>query len=100
MQLSVSLIAVLSQVIMPRADLPGLVAAFELMVMTAAIENHIRKNETFKIFSSIQTSKNLGMQLLDDHLHQLFREGRINEEQMFLKAQNPKDIRIKMGREA
>jgi len=98
-QLSVSLIAVLSQVIMPRSDTPGLIAAFELMIMTSAIENHIRKNETFKIFSSIQTSKNLGMQLLDDHLHFLFKEGRINEEQMFLKAQNPKDIRIKMGRE-
>jgi twitching motility protein PilT len=96
-QLSVSLISVLSQVIMPRADRPGLQAAFELMIMTSAIENHIRKNETFKIISSIQTSKNLGMQLLDDHLFELYRQGRIDEAQMFLKAQNPKDLRNKLG---
>jgi len=96
-QLSVSMIGVLSQVIMPRADKPGLIAAFEFMLMTSAIENHIRKNETFKIFSSIQTSKNLGMQLLDDHLFELYKAGKINEEQMFLKAQNPKDIKMKMG---
>jgi twitching motility protein PilT len=96
-QLSVSLIGVVSQVIMPRADQPGLQAAFELMIMTSAIENHIRKNETFKIFSTIQTSKNLGMQLLDDHLYELYREGRIDEEQMLRKAQNAKDIRQKLG---
>ena len=96
-QLSVSLIAVLSQVIMPRVDQPGLQAAFELMIMTSAIENHIRKNETFKIYSAIQTAKGLGMQLLDDHLYELFRAGRIDENTMLMKAQNPRDLRQKIG---
>ncbi len=96
-QLSVSLLGVLSQVIMPREDRDGLVAAFELMLMTAAVENHIRKNETFKIYSTIQTSKNLGMQLLDDHLLQLYQDGVIGEQQLFGKAQNPKDIKQRLG---
>ncbi|MBN2490092.1 MAG: PilT/PilU family type 4a pilus ATPase [Planctomycetes bacterium] len=96
-QLSVSLVGVISQVIMPRADRPGLQAAFELMVMTSAIENHIRKNETFKIISSIQTSKNLGMQMLDDHLYELYTQGRINEEYLLLRAQSPRDLRTKLG---
>jgi len=96
-QLSVSLIGVVSQVIMPRADRPGLQAAFELMIMTSAIENHIRKNETFKILSTIQTSKNLGMQLLDDHLYEVYRAGRINEQDMLRRAQNPGDIKKRMA---
>ena len=36
-----------------------ILAGFEIMVMTPAIENHIRKNETFKIPSAIQTGKRL-----------------------------------------
>src|SRR5712691_4008228 len=52
-QLSVSVIGVISQMLMPRADGKGVVAAFEVMVMTPATENHIRKNETFKINSTI-----------------------------------------------
>jgi twitching motility protein PilT len=60
-QLSVAILAVISQVLMPRADGQGVVAAFEIMIMTPAIENHIRKKETFKIPSTIQTSRQLGM---------------------------------------
>jgi twitching motility protein PilT len=95
-QLSVSMIAVLSQVLMPKVTGDGLIAGFEVMVMTNAIENHIRKNETFKITSAIQTSRNLGMVLLDDFLWNLFREGKISEEELMLKCQNPRQIREKM----
>jgi twitching motility protein PilT len=95
-QLSVSVIAVISQVIMPRADNDGLIAGFEVMVMTSAIENHIRKNETFKITSSIQTSRNLGMVLMDDFLWGLWRDGKITQEEMFLKCQNPRTLREKL----
>ncbi len=79
-QLSVSLIAVLSQVLLPRADGPGRVAAFELMLRSSAIENLIRKNETFKIPSVIQTSKAHGMVLLDDSLAGLVASGAVAAE--------------------
>ena len=96
-QLSVSLIGVLSQVLLPRADRPGRVAAFELMVMTPAIENHIRKNETFKIPSVLQTSRRMGMTLLDDHLTELYREGVIDRETALLAAQSRRDLETKLG---
>jgi len=76
-QLAVSIIAVISQVLIPRADTKGRVAAFEIMIMNSAIENHIRKGETFKIPSAIQTSRRLGMTQLDDHLLRLVAEGKI-----------------------
>src|SRR5262245_32850270 len=96
-QLSVSLIAVISQVLMPRADKPGVVAAFEIMVMTPAIENHIRKNETFKITSAIQTSKRLGMVLLDEHLLELHQKGKISRESAMIFAQDKNELALKMG---
>ena len=79
-QLAVSLIGVLSQVLLPKKGGAGRVAAFELMVMNSAIENHIRKNETFKITSVLQTSRRSGMVLLDDYLLELYKEGVIDAE--------------------
>ncbi|MEM8883977.1 MAG: type IV pilus twitching motility protein PilT [Planctomycetota bacterium] len=95
-QLSVSILAVVSQVLMARADKPGVIAGFEVMIMSPAIENHIRKAETFKIPSTIQTSKNVGMFLLDDHLIQLVREGKITRETAMRKSQNPRGVAQKL----
>jgi twitching motility protein PilT len=95
-QLSVSILAVVSQVLMGRDDTPGVIAGFEVMIMSPAIENHVRKAETFKIPSTIQTSKNLGMFLLDDHLLQLCREGKIELETALTRAQNPRILKDKL----
>jgi len=92
-QLSVSIISVISQVIMPRKDKPGRIAAFEIMFMTPAIENHIRKSETFKITSVIQTNRNRGMILLDEHLLNHYKEGRITDTEALLKAQVPAELK-------
>jgi twitching motility protein PilT len=95
-QLSVSMIAVISQVLMPRADKPGRVAGFEIMIMNSAIENHIRKNESFKITSAIQTNAKKGMILLDDHLWGIYREGRIDKDELVQKSQNPVEMLKKL----
>jgi twitching motility protein PilT len=99
-QLSVALLAVISQVIMPRADKPGLIAGFEVMIMTPAIENLVRKNETFKIKSTLQTSRNLGMVQLDDYLWEKYKEGKISKESMLQKSQEPKEVQRKLDFEA
>ncbi|NJN14311.1 MAG: type IV pilus twitching motility protein PilT [Planctomycetes bacterium] len=95
-QLSVSILAVISQVLMPRSDKPGVIAGFEVMIMSPAIENHIRKAETFKIPSTIQTSKNVGMFLLDDHLCQLVKEGKISKETAYSRTANPRGLKDKL----
>ncbi len=96
-QLALSIVAVLSQVLIPRVDREGVVAAFEFMVNTPAIENHIRKGETFKILSDIQTGKKRGMRLLDDHLLELLRGGRISRESALGLAQNPGEMAERLG---
>ena len=95
-QLSVSILAVISQVLMGRSDKPGVIAGFEVMIMTPAIENHIRKAETFKIPSTIQTSKNVGMFLMDDHLEDLVQEKKIDKETAYTYCQNPRTLKQKL----
>jgi len=97
-QLSTSLICVLSQVLMGRIDTPGLVAGYEFLVVTPAIANLIRDNKTFRIDSSIQTGKRFGMQLLDDHLWTLYTRGMISAEEMVDKSKNPSDLTDKVHR--
>ena len=88
-QLSGNLMAVLSQVLCPLATGRGRIAAYEFMVVTPAISNLIRENKTYRIDSSIQTGRKLGMQLLDEHLWQLYEVGRISLEEMLDKARQP-----------
>ncbi len=88
-QLSSNLLAVLSQALLPLATGKGRVAAYEFMVVTPAIANLIRENKTYRIDSSIQTGKKLGMQLLDEHLWQLYDNGKIGLDEMLDNSRQP-----------
>jgi twitching motility protein PilT len=90
--LSEALIAVLCQALIPRVDVRGMIAAFEFLYVTNAISNLVRENKTFRIPSSIQTGKKLGMQLLDDHLFQLCRDGKISEVDARDCSQSPNEM--------
>lgn len=90
--MSEALIAVISQQLLPRADVRGMMAAYEFLYVTNAVSNLIRENKTFRIPSAIQTGKKLGMQLLDDHLFYLFTEGKIAEEHTIERSQVPADM--------
>jgi twitching motility protein PilT len=94
-QLSANLIAVLSQALCPLATGRGRVAAYEFMIVTPAIANLIRENKTYRIDSSIQTGKKLGMQLLDEHLWQLYDTGKITLEEMLDKGRAPGSLQEK-----
>lgn len=97
-QLSVGLMAVLSQQLLGRIDRKGRVAAYEFLVVTPAIANMIRENKTFRIDSAIQTGRKYGMQLLDDHLWDLFSRGVISAEDMIDKAKSPQVLVEKVHR--
>ena len=95
-QLSTSIIAILSQALLPKIG-GGRVAAYEMLVVTPAIANLIRENKTFRINSSIQTGHKLGMQLLDDHLFKLWRDGIVDEKEILIKANQPEDLAAKVA---
>jgi len=98
-QLAATLLAVLSQQLCPRCDMPGRTAAFEFLYCTPATTNLIRKNETFRIESVIQTGRKWGMQLLDESLLGLYHRGVIDLETVMEKANRPSEIEEKLSAE-
>jgi twitching motility protein PilT len=95
-QLSTALIGVLSQALLPRKP-EGLVAAYEMMVVTPAIQNLIRENKTYRIDSSIQTGRKHGMFLLDESLFKLWRDTLIDKEEALMRAAKPTDLAAKIA---
>jgi twitching motility protein PilT len=75
LQMSLSLRAVVSQTLLPRADSRGRVAAFEVMVGTTAIRNLIRDGKTHQIDSTIETGSMYGMFTLAQDIRRLANEG-------------------------
>lgn len=96
-QLSVSIIGILSQALLPRKP-KGLVAAYELLVVTPAIANLIREAKTYRINSSIQTGRKFGMQLLDDALFNLWKNGLCEETDIVMKSNQPGELKARIER--
>lgn len=91
-QLAATLVAVISQTLLPRLDGKGRICAFEIMIATPAIRNLIRENKTYQITSEIQTGMKYGMKALDDHLKELYQAGIISYDEMLEAASDPRDL--------
>lgn len=96
MQLSVTLIASISQALLGRASGKGRVAAYEIMIMTPAIANLIRERKTNRILSNIQTGGKLGMITMDQFLYNLYSRGIITPEDCIERAHEPDEMRKKI----
>ncbi|MBN1591194.1 MAG: type IV pilus twitching motility protein PilT [Pirellulales bacterium] len=96
-QLSVAMIGVVSQALLPKIG-GGRIAAYEMLVITPAIANLIRENKTFRITSSIQTGAKLGMQLLDDHMYDIWKRGIVTKEEILAKANMVEALAAKIAR--
>ena len=95
-QLSTSIIGILSQALLPKKP-KGLVAAYELLVVTPAIANLIREAKTYRINSAIQTGRKYGMQLLDDALFNLWRTGLCEETDVVVRSNQPGELKAKIA---
>jgi twitching motility protein PilT len=95
-QLSTALIGVLSQALLPKKP-EGVIAAYEMMVVTDAIQNLIRENKVYRIDSSIQTGRKYGMFLLDDSLFNLWKMGLCDKEECLLRAKKPHELAAKIA---
>ncbi len=95
-QLSTALIGILSQTLLPKKP-EGLIAAYEMLVITPAIQNLIRENKTYRIDSSIQTGRQHGMFLLDDSLFKLWKNGLVEKEEVLMRSSKPADLAAKIA---
>lgn len=107
-QLSNSLVAVISQTLMPRAaakvgassQMRGGCVACEIMCNTPAIANLIREAKTAQVYSAIQMGANVGMQTLESALATLVKGGLINYQDAIVKTSRPDDFNRLVGPQA
>ena len=96
-QLGGNLICVLSQLLLPKKDGKGRVAAYEIMVGTTAIQHMIRDKKTYSIHSAIQTGQQAGMMTLDSSLWDRYSRGLIDRNELLRAAEKPEEILEKLG---
>jgi twitching motility protein PilT len=89
-QLSTSLMAVVSQSLVKPVHRPGRVALFEVMMANAAVRNLIRENKTHQLPSVLQTGKNEGMITMGDAAKAAVEKGLLTRQQAIAVANDPK----------
>jgi twitching motility protein PilU len=96
LQLSLNLIGVLSQRLVPRLDGEGMILALELMLVTPHIRELIRKGQMPQLRSAIQAGAQNGMQTFDQAVYNLIQERLIETEVGMQYADSPNDLRLRL----
>lgn len=77
-QLSASLVAVICQRLLPRANGPGRRVAAEILIATDGVRTTIREARTHQLRNLMLTGRQAGMQTLEHHLSELLAERQID----------------------
>ena len=79
-QLASTLLGVVSQILLPKKDGTGRVAACEILIANVAVRNNVRAGKVDAIYQTLQTASSEGMQTMDQSLIKLCRDGPIDYE--------------------
>jgi twitching motility protein PilT len=91
-QLSMALLAVIAQVLLPKRG-GGRVAAQEIMIVTPAISNLIRENKIQQIYSQMQVGQHTtGMQTMNQALFNLVKKGLVDKETALAYSTKPEEL--------
>ncbi|MBU2613778.1 Flp pilus assembly complex ATPase component TadA, partial [Patescibacteria group bacterium] len=97
-QLAVTLMGVVTQLLLPRADGAGRIAAREVMVATPAVMNLIREGKTHMLYGAIDTGAKSGMVSMDQALASLVKQGLISLDEAAKRAHSVKSLEQLTGR--
>jgi twitching motility protein PilT len=96
-RLALTLKTVVSQVLLRRRDVPGRIAAREILHVTNSVANLIRESKVHQINNVISSSFGDGMVLLDDSLLELHRDGVVHTSDVTSRLQDPDKVRLLMA---
>jgi len=92
-QLSLALLAVISQQLLPAIDGGGRYPAVEILVANHATRNLIRRGDDHQLRAHIETGRAEGMLTMEQSLVELVRAGRISRETALAHCYHPADLR-------
>ena len=100
LRLSTTLLGIISQKLIPRADGTGRVAAVEIMVNTPTVAKLVEEGRSSQIYSAINEGGYWGMQSMNQALLKYFRAGIITEEDAEAYAGNRTELKQMLRRGA
>lgn len=92
-QLSLALLAVIHQRLLPAVNGVDRYPAVEILMATSGVRNLIRRGDDHQLRANIETGRLEGMQTLEQSLAELVRSGRISRETAYAHSSHPEDVR-------
>jgi twitching motility protein PilT len=92
-QLSLALLAVVHQRLLPAINGVDRYPAVEILMATSGIRNLIRRGEDHQLRANIETGRSEGMQTIEQSLAELVWNKRISRETAFGHSSHPEDLR-------
>jgi twitching motility protein PilT len=97
MRLASLLVAILCQVLVPRADGSGRVAAVEVMLANPPVRSLIREGKIYLLHNVIRTHREIGMISLDEALVNLYLKRVITDETLFAFCNDRSEVEKLIG---
>jgi twitching motility protein PilU len=98
MQLSLNLRSIISQRLIPTVD-GRRVAAIEILLDSPRVKDLILRGEIGLLKETMAASYNEGMQTFDQHIFELYKQGKIDYNNAIINADSPNDLRLKIKME-
>lgn len=92
-QLSLALLAVIHQRLLPAVNGIDRYPAVEILMATSGVRNLIRRGDDHQLRANIETGRLEGMQTMEQSLAELVRNKRISRETAFGHSVHPEDLR-------
>ncbi len=97
-QLSLEMIGVVSQQLIPKAGGRGRVLASEVLLVNHAVRSLIREQKIHQLYSVIQTGQKEGMRTMNQSLYELYVNRVITLEDAMARSADPDDLMRLMNR--
>jgi pilus retraction protein PilT len=96
LRLSATLVGVVGQRLVARADGTGQVPGVEILRSTPRVRELLRRGEYLQIRQAMTEGADVGMQTFDDSFFALYQEGLITAETALEAAESPNDLRLRL----
>jgi twitching motility protein PilU len=96
LRLAATLVGVVAQRLVPRADGNGMVPGVEVLRATPRVRDLIRRGEIGPLRQAMAEGHDGGMQTFDDSFFDLYQRGLISVETALESAESPNDLRLRL----
>lgn len=93
-QLADTLQGVICQRLLRRSDIPGLIPAVEVMVVTPLVKKAMEENNLAEVGNALRQGSYYGMQTFNQALVKMYNDGKVKLDDAIAAASNPEEVML------